>query len=171
MENVEIKARCADPRQMEQAVRAAGAVWQRDMEQVDIYFRVNQGRLKLRRADGKDEALIYYVRADTNSPKVSRYELIPIAPNHQLAAILEQALGVKTTVRKRRQLWRLDNIRIHLDEVAGLGSFIEFEVEVVPGRNVQGCRAQADQLLNQLGIPPSDLIAGSYSDLLLKSRL
>ncbi len=166
MENVEIKARCADLRRMEQAVRAAGAVWEGNLNQVDIYFIVNQGRLKLRREDSQHEALIYYRRPDSHSAKVSRYEVVPIAPNQKIVSILEQALGVKTRVRKRRQLWRLDNIRIHLDEVEGLGSFIEFEVEVLPGRDIEGCRAQAAQLVNRLGIPPSDLIAGSYSDLL-----
>ena len=164
MENVEIKARCADAAAMSRAVGAAGAVWESSIEQVDTYFKVHNGRLKLRR-DGAREALIFYRRPDDSSPKVSRYELVPIASGQQIGFMLEQALGVKTVVRKRRQLWRLDNIRIHLDEVEGLGSFIEFEVEVWPGRDVAGCRAQAFALLGRLEIPESDLLAGSYSDL------
>jgi adenylate cyclase class 2 len=171
MENIEIKARCTNLRQMEQAVKAAGALWERNIEQVDIYFSVNHGRLKLRRENGKDQALIYYDRPDTNSPRLSHYEVVPMAPGQKIARTLEQALGVKTTVCKRRQLWRLDNIRIHLDEVEGLGSFIEFEVEVLPGRDIGGCRAQADELMQHLAISPSDLIAGSYSDLLIQKAV
>jgi adenylate cyclase, class 2 len=165
MENVEIKARCADAAAAARVVAAAGAVWERAIEQVDTYFNVNDGRLKLRRADGVDQALIFYRRPDESAPKVSRYEVIPLAPDQQIGPVLEQALGIKTVVRKRRELWHLDNIRIHLDQVEGLGSFIEFEVEVLAGRDVAGCRAQADALLKQIGIAASDLLAGSYSDL------
>ncbi len=166
MENVEIKARCANLPAMARAVAAAGAVLESRFEQVDTYFRVHSGRLKLRREEGAGDALIYYRRPDDTTPKLSRYELVPVPHGQQIQFILEQALGIKTVVRKRRQLWRLDNIRIHLDDVEGLGSFIEFEVEVRPGRDVAGCRAQADALLGQLGIERADLLAGSYSDLL-----
>lgn len=165
MENVEIKARCAKLDAMARAVAAAGAVLEAKFEQVDTYYRVENGRLKLRRQDGIGDALIYYRRPDDASPKVSCYDLVPIAPDQPLAFILEQALGIKTVVRKRRQLWRLDNIRIHLDDVEGLGTFIEFEVQVLPGRNIAGCRAQADALLKKLGVQPAELLAGSYSDL------
>jgi len=166
MENVEIKARCADIASMARAVAAAGAVWKFTVRQVDTYFRVPNGRLKLRSADGVDQSLIFYRRPDENAPKVSRYDLVPITPGQQIGSILEQALGIKTVVRKRRELWRLDNIRIHLDEVEGLGSFLEFEVEVLRGRDVAGCRDQAHALLRRLEISESDLVAGSYSDLI-----
>jgi adenylate cyclase, class 2 len=168
MENVEIKARCADLAAMARAAAAAGAVLVSTIGQVDTYFNVERGRLKLRQADGIDQALIFYRRPDDSEPKLSRYELVPIAPGQELGLILEQALGVRTVVRKRRQLWRLDNIRIHLDEVEGLGSFVEFEVQVLPGRDVAGCRAQADALMDRLGIRQSDLIAGSYADLVAR---
>jgi adenylate cyclase, class 2 len=165
MENVEIKARCANLPAMARAIAVAGAVLESTFEQVDTYFRVHNGRLKLRHEDGAGDELIFYRRPDDTSPKLSRYELVPVSHGQQLELILEQALGIKTVVRKRRQLWRLDNIRIHLDDVEGLGPFIEFEVEVRPGCDVAGCRAQADALLAQLGIRPADLLAGSYSDL------
>jgi adenylate cyclase class 2 len=166
MENVEIKARCANLPAMARAAAAAGATLESTMRQVDTYFNVGGGRLKLRAADGVDQALIFYRRADDSLPKLSRYELVPITPGQQIGFILEKALGVRTVVRKRRQLWRLDNIRIHLDEVEGLGSFVEFEVQVLPGRDAAGCRAQADALMDRLGIRQSDLIAGSYADML-----
>jgi adenylate cyclase class 2 len=169
MENVEIKARCADLAAMARAAAAAGAVLDSTIQQVDIYFNVLGGRLKLRQAAGVDQSLIFYRRPHDNSPKLSRYEVMPIAPGQQIGLILEQALGVRTVVRKRRQLWRLDNIRIHLDEVEGLGSFVEFEVQILPGRDVAGCRAQAAALMKQLGIHDADLIAGSYADLSLSS--
>jgi predicted adenylyl cyclase CyaB len=167
MENVEIKARCADAAAMARAVAAAGAMWEASIDQVDTYFTVQNGRLKLRLSDGAGEALIFYLRPDDSSPKVSRYEVVSIAPGQPIGTMLERALGVKTVVRKRRQLWRLDNIRIHLDQVEGLGSFLEFEVEVLPGRDAAGCRAQAQALLKELGIRPDEMVAGSYSDMVV----
>jgi len=166
MENVEIKARCADLAAMADAAAAAGAVLESTIRQVDTYFNVASGRLKLRQADGVDQALIFYRRPDDSSPKLSRYELMPIAPGQPIGFMLGQALGVRTVVRKRRQLWRRENIRIHLDEVEGLGSFVEFEVQVLAGRDVDGCRIQAAALIDQLGIRQTDLVAGSYADLL-----
>jgi len=166
MENVEIKARCPDLGAMAQAAAAAGAVLEYTAGQVDTYFNVPSGRLKLRQIDGDGQELIYYRRPDDSAPKLSRYDRIPVAPGQSLDFILEQALGIKTMVRKRRQLWRLDNVRIHLDEVEGLGAFVELEVQVTSGRDVAGCRAQADALLETLGIRPADLLAGSYADLM-----
>jgi predicted adenylyl cyclase CyaB len=166
MENIEIKARCSDINAVARAVGAAGGVHESTLEQVDTYFTVPNGRLKLRRENEISEVLIYYRRPDDSSPKLSRYELIPIHPGQRLGFILEQALGIRGVVRKRRELWRLDNIRIHLDEVEGLGSFIEFEVEVLAGRDISGCRAQAESLLKRLQISELDLLAGSYSDLI-----
>jgi len=169
MENVEIKARCPDLAAMARAAAAAGAVMESTFDQVDTYFNVSTGRLKLRQIDGNGQELIYYRRPDDSSPKLSRYDRIPVAPGQKLDFVLEQALGIKTVVRKRRQLWRLDNLRIHLDEVEGLGTFVELEVQVISGRDVAGCRAQAASLMNALGIRPTDLLAGSYADLMGQS--
>lgn len=167
MENVEIKARCRDLDATARAAAAAGAILDSTYNQTDTYFNVSTGRLKLRQQDGSPDELIFYRRADENSPKVSRYDRIPIMPDQKLDSILAQALGIKTVVRKRRQLWRLDNVRIHLDEVEGLGSFVELEVQVTPGRDLAGCHAQAATLMEALGIRSEDLLAGSYSDLMV----
>jgi adenylate cyclase, class 2 len=165
MENIEIKARCSDLASMARAVAASGALLKWTVRQVDTYFNVPKGRLKLRRTDGASQELIFYQRPDQDSPKLSTYYLEAIASEEKIDVILAAALGVKATVYKRRQLWRLDNIRIHLDEVEGLGSFVELEVEVTPGRDAASCRAQAGALLDALAIGPADLLPGSYSDL------
>jgi adenylate cyclase, class 2 len=165
MENVEIKARCSDLAEIARAAAAAGAVRETAFVQVDTYFDVATGRLKLRETDGAERELIFYRRPNDLAPKLSRYDRVSIAPGQNLEFILQQAFGIKTVVRKRRQLWRIDNVRIHLDEVEGLGSFVELEVQVTAGRDLAGCRAQAAALMDALQIRPADLVAGSYSDL------
>lgn len=66
---------------------------------------------------------------------------------------------------KQRELWLVDNVRIYLDTVHGLGTFIEFEVMAIDGRSEESCRAQAEEMLQAFGISEGDLIAGSYADL------
>ena len=66
-------------------------------DQADTYFNVQTGRLKLRQQDSAGDELIFYRRADENSPtEPRRYDRIPIVPAHRLGSILAQALGIKT---------------------------------------------------------------------------
>ena len=60
----------------------------------------------------------------------------------------------------------MTDIRIHLDTVAGLGSFIEFEVLVTGGPAEAGRRMRF--LRQAFHIKKNALVAGSYSDLLLQ---
>jgi adenylate cyclase class IV len=71
---------------------------------------------------------------------------------------------VRGTVVKRRQLWILDATRIHLDEVDGLGSFVELET-VFEGATEPGARAEHERVVALLGIRPESAIPGSYIDL------
>jgi predicted adenylyl cyclase CyaB len=167
MQNFEIKARLHDRERVEHKLFALGAVCAAALSQTDTYFGVREGRLKLRQTAGQDDTLVFYRRADTSAPKVSDYRLATVAPSENLAALLAEALGVVVVVRKRRTLWRLENVRIHLDEVEGLGSFLEFEAQITPARDRAFCLRQTEELMRQLGVAHADLIAGSYSDLLL----
>ena len=135
------------------------------VHQVDTYFRVAQGRLKLREVFSGQDQLIYYRRSDERGPKASDYEVIPVAEAEKLRRALADALGVKARVCKRREILLLENVRIHLDEVEGLGSFIELEVVVGEGETEAECVERAEGLLQAFGVRASDLVAGSYADL------
>ncbi|MGK3856667.1 class IV adenylate cyclase, partial [Enterococcus faecium] len=82
------------------------------------------GRLKLREIDGQAAVLIWYDRPDHDAARLSKYHLVPVADPAALKAALTDALGVRGEVRKRREIYLWHNVRIHLDEVAGLGSFL-----------------------------------------------
>jgi adenylate cyclase, class 2 len=168
MQNLEIKARLHDRAAIEKALRTLGAVRETTLWQVDTYFSVPEGRLKLRRTEGQaDDTLIFYRRPDRTAPKLSDYRLVSVDASQDLAAALAEALGVIVVVHKQRELWRCENVRIHLDEVAGLGSFLEFEAQVSAERDAAFCQGQTADLMRVLGVAAEDLIAGSYSDLLL----
>ncbi len=157
--NLEIKARDADPRRSLELALEAGAEDQGEIAQRDTYFGNAGGRLKLREQTPGDTELIQYRRPDEAGPRTSEFRRVPVGDADALREALDDALGTLVTVSKSRRLLLWHGIRIHLDEVEGLGSFVELEA---PGDG-----NELDALRDKLGIGETDLEAGSYSDLLL----
>jgi len=166
--NIEIKARVADPKALlAAAIKLTGAEPE-ILRQTDTFFQVAEGRLKVREfADGTGE-LIFYRRPDAEGPKKSEYAISRTDDGAALQELLAAALPVRGVVRKTRQLVVAGRTRIHLDEVEGLGSFMELEVVLEEGEDPAGGQAEADELMHQLGISPVDLVLGAYIDLLGK---
>lgn len=135
--------------------------------QVDTYFHVSHGRMKLR--EGNIEyALIHYIRENTASSKSSHVILYQPKPDPALKDILTTALGVKMVVRKRRRIYFIDNVKFHFDTLDGLGDFVEVEAIDQNGTiDAQTLQQQCDHYANIFGIQREDYIAESYSDLLL----
>jgi len=133
--------------------------------QIDTYFHCLHGRLKLRQIDGLRAELIAYARADAEGPKPSDYRLAPIAHPETLKTALTAALGVRAVVEKQREIFLHHNVRIHLDDVAGLGRFIEFEAVLKSASDEAAARALLDHLMRQFALAPADLLPGSYGEM------
>ena len=179
--NIEIKAVCDDLDRVRAAAQELSARCAGIEEQCDTFFRTARGRLKLRRrllnaeGDGAgigDEhfELIWYQRRDTTIAKGSDYYLIRVIDGAELRRLLAEGLGILAEVRKRRTVYLWRNVRIHLDEVEHLGSFIELEAMVDESCDESSARAKIDQLCDALKILPDQLIDVSYSDLLLSAK-
>jgi predicted adenylyl cyclase CyaB len=166
MRNIEIKARLADLDSARRIAAASATGRLGIQEHVDTYFHCPNGRLKLRQIDGLSAQLVWYARPDQQGPKASDYVLVPVANPETLKAALSAGLGVRGVVRKRREVFLWDNVRIHLDEVEGLGSFLEFEAVLGPRVDDAAGRAQLDQLVQEFAVDPADLLSGSYGDML-----
>jgi len=165
--NLEIKARCGDlDSARERAERVATARVGVDV-QTDTYFRVPQGRLKLRESSLSGGQLIPYLRPDARGPRQSDYQVIPVPDPDATRALLEAILGRHRVVRKRREIFLYQNVRIHLDAVDGLGSFLELEA-VFDGSAAGLVEQQRkiDFLMRELGVDPDDLVDVSYEGLL-----
>ena len=163
--NVEIKARVIDLAAIEARARAIATALPVDLVQDDTFFACAHGKLKLRRfGDGRGE-LIYYLRADDAGPKVSEYLISPTTAPDALHESLSRAIGVVGRVRKRRRLYLVDRTRIHLDEVEGLGTFVELEVVLREGEPEESGRAVAAEIMERLGIAEPQLIREAYVDL------
>ncbi len=164
--NVEIKARLADVARARVAAERLSGGPPRVLIQEDVFYPAARGRLKLRRCAGEPAELIYYERFDSAGAKRSDYLIHTVPAPEELDRVLRAALGTRGVVRKVRHLYLAGNTRIHLDEVAGLGWFLELEVVLAPGQAIEdGCQL-AEELREHLGVPASDLVAGAYLDLL-----
>ena len=167
--NIEIKARDRDPARTLELALGSGAADQGEISQRDTYFDGARGRLKLREQNPGEDELIEYRRADEATARTSSYRRVPVGAAAELREALDAALGTLVVVTKRRRLLLQDNIRIHLDEVEGLGSFIELEAVAAPESDLAAERAQVAELRERLDIRDDALVGESYSDLLLDS--
>lgn len=164
--NLEIKARTADPARMRERARGLATARVGLETQTDTYFRTAAGRLKLRESSRSGAELVAYERPDVPEARWSHYEVVPVQDPKGLGALLSRILGVHRVVRKQREVLLYRNVRIHLDRVDGLGSFVELEAvqeEHVPDAVQQ---ERVAHLMRELGIRPADLVASSYEALL-----
>jgi len=161
---IEFKARCADHHAIRQKLKQKDARFVGTDHQIDTYFRVSEGRLKLREGD-IENSLLFYSRRNHAGTKQSDVTMTNVPRETELKAVLARALGVMVAVDKHREIYFVGNVKIHLDEVAGLGTFLEVEaIGSVEQRDA--LQRQCDEFLREFGVKPEDLVAGSYSDLL-----
>jgi predicted adenylyl cyclase CyaB len=163
--NIEIKAKVRDFDQLRQRVEQISDTPVEVIPQTDTFFQTPQGRLKLRELPDRGE-LIYYERMDATGPKQSNYFISRTTEPDSLTEILRLALGVRGVVRKQRLLYLVSKTRIHLDQVDGLGDFLEFEVVLDEADSPTEGKRIAAELMQTLGIEESDLLEGAYIDLL-----
>lgn len=169
--NVELKAHYADLEHARQICILLGASHNGTGQQVDTFFKVSKGILKLRECKLTSNSLVFYERQIQYGPKQSDCFWIPIEGELSLVrAFLDRALGEVVQVRKTRNLFILGNTRIHLDDVESLGTFIEFEYVVGQGYPREDGAGQLDSLRRSFSIQEGDLVDVSYSDLLLRAK-
>jgi predicted adenylyl cyclase CyaB len=170
MRNLEFKARLDDASPVLGVVRRLGGDLWGDLRQTDTYFAVSNGRLKLRETPGFSAELIYYDRDESAPDRPSDYDVAHTTDADALKQMLAAALGVLAVVRKRRTLLLLDTTRVHLDNVEGLGSFIEIEVPVRTPEAEPQAREQLEALIEALGLDRDAGLRLSYLDLMLQKE-
>ena len=168
MINIEIKARCEDIERAEENLSAIYAGPAGTFHQKDTYFKVVRGRLKLRELGPDEGHLIYYKREDVPGPKRSDYKVAFTSDPEAMRGMLSELLGTWVEVEKTRQVWLWENVRIHLDDVKGLGRFVELEAVTDESGIVESHR-RVETLMRALEIRGEQLVEGSYGDLLADS--
>ncbi len=165
---MEIKADTDDLAFLRAILLSQNAVAKGQIHQVDTYFNCANGRLKLR--ESSDEAvLIHYNRESQTGIQQSLVSMVPIANPARMKDVLEKALGIKIIVSKKREIYWIENVKFHLDEVEKLGKFVEIEAIDYEGTiGKEKLSAQCENYLKLLKIPAQNLIPDSYSDLLIR---
>jgi predicted adenylyl cyclase CyaB len=166
--NIELKARYADLDRARDVARKLGATHQGILRQTDTYFKVAHGRLKLREIEGAGCELIWYDRINNPGARFSDYTIYPITDPETFKTMISSAMGIRCVVRKRRNPFLWTNVRIHIDEVDELGSFIEFEAVMSASETEQDAYDRLAYLKGQFQIADDDRIESSYSDLLVR---
>ncbi len=170
MFNFEFKARCKDPSIPEKLLSACNPRFIGTDHQIDTYFKVPNGRMKLREGN-IENALIHYSRNNTKEAKQSEIILYQHNPESKLKEVLTRALGILVTVDKLRKIYFIENVKFHFDIVKGLGNFIEVEAIDRDGTiGLQKLREQCNGYAQLLEITIEDYIAESYSDLLMEKN-
>lgn len=166
--NIEIKARCSNHEMIRGILKSQNADFKGVDHQVDIYFNVPHGILKLRKGD-IENSLIFYKRKNQKDPKQSRIILFENPPTPVLEKILRSSLGTLISVNKTRETYHIGNVRFHLDKVRGLGDFVEIQAINSDGKiGMEKLLQQCNHYMNLLEIKQEDLVRESYSDLLRK---
>ena len=164
--NIEIKARVRNVEEIRARAEQLSDTPVQAISQEDTFFGTPRGRLKLRILAPDEGQLIYYTRPDQEGPKRSDYQLYRTSDPDGLKRILELAYEVRGVVRKMRYLYLVGQTRVHLDDVEGLGQFVELEVVLEEGQSDTEGQAIAEELMASLGVEKRDLLEGAYMDLI-----
>jgi adenylate cyclase, class 2 len=169
---IEFKARMRDEKRVRAALESLRPRVAGTDHQVDTYFNTPSGRLKVRQGN-IENALIFYQRKNAARVRPSHVLLSEFSDPTEirtLKKVLASALGVVAVVDKVREIYFVDNVKIHLDRVRGLGKFLEVEAFVKNG-NLRRARRQAEHIKDLFGVLAGDILPHSYSDLILDHRV
>jgi predicted adenylyl cyclase CyaB len=168
MANIEIKARCSDLSRARAIADKIKTDYVGVLHQIDTYFFTKTGRLKLREINNEKAQLIPYIKDYQTGPMKSDYALLKVEDPLLVKDLLNKLLGIEFIVDKRREVFLIDNVRVHLDEVKNLGSFIEFEAVCESDDKEETTRQtkKVNDLVKTFEIVESDLLEKSYVDYL-----
>jgi predicted adenylyl cyclase CyaB len=170
MKNLELKSIFSDLDHAKKICKEINARYSGILNQTDTFFNVKPNRLKLRNINNKKLELIYYYRTNGQSEKISEYEIIRLKEEGSLKKILKNCLGIKSVVRKKRELYLFENVRIHLDTVRGLGKFLEFEIVCNNSEELKEAPGKMKELKRVFSVKKQNIIGISYIDLIINKN-
>lgn len=168
--NFEIKVKLSDPKKTRKLVqmlcKGKSPIREKQVQE-DIYYMVNNGRLKLRIINGKMGTLIHYFRSSESGKRVSNYTISETNTPKELNSIFISLHKVLINVKKVREITIIDNVRIHIDKVIGLGNYLEIEIIF---NSIKEAKKRMEHLIEILELNENEFINVSYSDLLLNKK-
>ncbi|MCK5158410.1 MAG: class IV adenylate cyclase [Candidatus Heimdallarchaeota archaeon] len=169
MIDVEIKAKCEDHARIRNILKKKGALFGGEDHQIDVYFKSPTGRLKIRKST-IESVLVYYIRDNIKGIKPSEYYLYKAPEPEKLEELLKIALGELITVKKKREVYFIDNVKFNIDDVKGLGKFVEIEAITTNPDEIEHMDEIIRSYIKLFDIKEIDIQSHSYSDLLLEKK-
>lgn len=166
MPNIEIKARYPNQEKARKIANELKTEYVGIDHQVDTYFKTPKGRLKLRESSLSGAQLVPYIRPDQAGPKKSDYAVVPIQDPTLIKRLFSEIFGVEVVVDKQREIFLIDNVRVHIDNVTGLGNYFEFEAVYNTADNEKAEYDKVSELMKKFEISEEALEHGSYKELL-----
>ncbi len=163
MLNIEYKAELRERDLARGVCQTLGAVFQGKFEQTDVFVRVDEGRLKRRECPGELTHWIWYQRSDQLGVRESQWTKL----DEQQVDVRFPGLDRRPWKRvvKRRELWLIENVRIHLDTVAGLGNYFELEGVCSSSSGLAETKLKVDTLLEKFRPVLGEAVSASYAEL------
>ncbi len=165
--NLEIKVPVKNLKKLIEIVEKEGGSKIYSSRQIDVYYKLENGRLKIRNSSG-EKSIIFYKRIEDGSERWSDFEVIKVDKPEKWIKFFDRFLQRLVVVDKHRTLYHLFDTRIHFDRVKGLGNFVELETKVINGKSQ--ARKEFQKILELLELNPQNQILNSYSDLILSKR-
>ena len=173
MLEVEAKIRVHDLTAVQMRLKQLGAKDSGKIQERDVYFNAphrdfgtTDEALRIRYSQPGTAALTYKGPKVAGFAAKARIELtVSIGPAHSMEEILEKLGFMRVAeVRKVRYYYSLPDASVALDQVDGLGTFVEIEAsaELVP----EEASATVDRTVKKLGIA-GEYITLSYLEMLL----
>jgi adenylate cyclase, class 2 len=172
MPNIEIKAKYPDLSKARRIAKSLRARFKGCVHQTDTYFISRTGRLKLRESSQGEAELIPYQRPNQKGPKTCNYAVISVKEPGKTKELFRSLLGIDVVVEKNREIFLAGNVRIHLDQVKGLGNFLEFEAvfktDSLKNRKTETTKVK--KLLAVFEVPAKALLKNSYRELVKRRK-
>ena len=160
--NLELKIKATSHQSLKKILLQIGAESRGMLIQIDVYYSVPNGLLKLRIENG-NESLIFYNRNENDKSRWSDFEVLKFT-NGKGEIFFSNLFDVEVIVKKERELFYYDDTRIHLDTVKFLGKFLELETLVINGK--ADAKKRFAKTISLLKLDESKQIRKSYRDLL-----
>ena len=168
-QNIEFKAKCENIEGFRNYLINKKARFVGKDIQIDTYFKVKNGRLKLR--EGRIENYLIFYKRQNKKIRKSSVTLVDSQKYPELKKILINTIDTQIVVKKVREIYFIGNIKFHLDLVEGLGTFLEIEAKNAHSSlSEKQLHKQCSYFLRKFDFNKNDLITESYSDLLLKTK-
>lgn len=182
MIEVEVKLPVEDLNEIKRNLVKIGFEESSCIEERDTYFdnqqgdiRANDEALRVRETKdyrtGKIRAQINFKGKRLDAGTMTREELETGVENGEISRKILQAIGyipVAPEVIKERIMLRRESVTACLDNVRGLGEFLELEILADSKKQKDAALGQIENILNNLGYQISDTVRTSYLSMLQK---